>query len=121
MEVMEDILPVGEKNIWLEPSKSTFWWLKTCLMQDALRFKLEFKAFVHKEQFKEFANDKPSLEKPFQCSECNKVIINVPSEGSWRGGGWYCQGDRGGKGEKTLKISTYTFIPRKCWTFFNGL
>ena len=32
-----------------------------------------FKAFVHKEQYKEFANDVPSLEKPFQCTECNKV------------------------------------------------
>ena len=31
------------------------------------------KAFVHKEQYKEFANDVPSLEKPFQCTECNKV------------------------------------------------
>ena len=41
--------------------------------EDVARYKLEFKAFVHKEQFKEFINDVPTLEKPFQCGECNKV------------------------------------------------
>ena len=45
--------------------------------QDARRYKLEFKAFMHREQFKEFFNDVPTLEKPFQCSECNKVFASA--------------------------------------------
>ena len=45
--------------------------------QDVRRYKLEFKAFVHKEQFKEFVNDVPTLEKPFQCGECNKVFASA--------------------------------------------
>ena len=46
-------------------------------VQDAKRFKLEFKAFVHKEQFKEFINDVPTLERPFQCVECCKTFVSA--------------------------------------------
>ena len=42
--------------------------------QDSRRYKLEFKAFMHREQFRDFLNDIPTLDKPFQCIECNKVL-----------------------------------------------
>jgi len=34
----------------------------------------EFRALMHKAQFKDFENDVATLDKPFQCNECNKCF-----------------------------------------------
>merc|ERR1719383_446391 len=44
---------------------------------DSQRQRLEFKAYVHREQFKECINDVTTLEKPFQCAECNKTFASA--------------------------------------------
>ena len=36
-----------------------------------------FKAYIHREQFKEYINDVTTLEKPFQCSECNITFASA--------------------------------------------
>jgi len=42
--------------------------------QDVRGSRREFRAFMHKSQFKECENEVPSLDKPFQCGECNKCF-----------------------------------------------
>eukprot|EP00088_Acartia_fossae_P032909 TRINITY_DN3367_c0_g1_i9.p1 TRINITY_DN3367_c0_g1~~TRINITY_DN3367_c0_g1_i9.p1 ORF type:complete len:1030 (-),score=197.59 TRINITY_DN3367_c0_g1_i9:78-3167(-) len=42
--------------------------------QDVKGSRREFRAFMHKAQFKECEKEVPSLEKPFQCTECNKCF-----------------------------------------------
>jgi len=38
------------------------------------QYKADLRQFMHREQFKDCANDTPTLDQPFQCSECNKCF-----------------------------------------------
>jgi len=38
------------------------------------KYRIELRSYMHKEQFKDCIDDVPTLEKPFQCKECNKTF-----------------------------------------------
>ena len=38
------------------------------------QYRIELRSYMHKEQFKDCANEIPTLDKPFQCKECNKTF-----------------------------------------------
>jgi hypothetical protein len=43
----------------------------------SLRYRLEFRAFMHREQFREHAHDVATLDAPFQCAECRKTFASA--------------------------------------------
>ena len=38
------------------------------------KYRIELRSYMHKEQFKDCIDEIPTLEKPFQCKECNKTF-----------------------------------------------
>jgi len=38
------------------------------------KYRIELRSYMHKEQFKDCIDEVPTLEKPFQCKECNKTF-----------------------------------------------
>ena len=38
------------------------------------KYRIELRSYMHKEQFKDCADEVPTLDKPFQCKECNKTF-----------------------------------------------
>ena len=38
------------------------------------QYRIQLRSFMHKEQFKHCINDVPTLDKPFQCEECNMTF-----------------------------------------------
>ena len=45
--------------------------------EESVRYRLEFKSFMHREQFRQHINDVPTLDQPFQCTECRKTFASA--------------------------------------------
>ena len=43
-------------------------------LKDSDKYRIELRSYMHKEQFKDCIDEVPSLDKPFQCKECNKTF-----------------------------------------------
>ena len=58
------------------------------------KYRIELRSYMHQEQFKDCRNEVPSLEKPFQCKECNKTFARAHDlwghHASYRGPAFKC-------------------------------
>ena len=43
-------------------------------LNESDKYRIELRSYMHKEQFKDCIDEVPSLDKPFQCKECNKTF-----------------------------------------------